>query len=123
MLTRLMFGGGTAQVLVMQAGHKGDDYGYNRFSNYIYGELTPNYIMYQGEKYEILSVYTYTRFGKTYFSFNNNKMPKGQKMIIEINGTVYTFIRDEGITNKRFIIETSIFTSTSTYIIKILSIK
>lgn len=34
-----------------------------------------------------------------------------------------TRLRNEGITNKRFRIETSIFTSTSTYIIKILSIE
>ena len=124
MLTRLMFGGGdTAQVLVMQAGNKGYSYGYERSSNYIYGELTPNYIMCQGEKYEILTFYTYNRFSKTYVSFKDNKMPNAEKMIIEINGTVYTFLRDEGVTNKRFRITTSIFTSTSTYIIKILSIE
>ena len=113
-------------MLVMQAGTIGTpptSYGYNRSANYIYGELTSNYIMYQGEKYEILSFYTYIKFSKTYLSFKNDKMPNAEKMIIEINGTVYTFIRDEGNTNKRFRIATSIFTSTSTYIIKILSIE
>lgn len=113
-------------MLVMQAGTIGTSspsYGYEHSANYIYGELTPNYIMYQGEKYEILSFYTYIQFSKIYLSFKNNKMPNAGKMIIEINGTVYTFIRNEGITNKRFRIETSIFTSTSTYIIKILSIE
>ena len=82
MLTRLMFGGGTAQVLIMQAGTIGTSsasYGYDRSANYIYGELTPNYIMYQGEKYEILSFYTYIKFSKTYLSFNNDKMPNAEK--------------------------------------------
>lgn len=110
-------------MLVMQAGNKGYNYGYERSPNYIYGELTPNYIMCQGEKYEILAFYTYTRFRKTYVSFKDNKMPNAEKMITEINGTVYTFLRDEDVTNKRFRITTSIFTSTSTYIIKILSIE
>lgn len=53
MLTRLMFGGGcTAQVLIMQAGSDGEarpTYGYA--SNM--GEISPDYIMYQGEKYVI----------------------------------------------------------------------
>lgn len=53
MLTRLMFSGGRGtQVLVMQAASDGasnPSYGYSPG----YGKISPDYIMYQGEKYVI----------------------------------------------------------------------
>lgn len=45
MLTRLMFGGGTAQVLIMQADSNGESkpsYGYSSGL----GKISPDYIMY-----------------------------------------------------------------------------
>ena len=56
MLTRLMFGGGgTAQVLIMQAGRNKSTYGYAASA---YGSLSPNFIYHQGVTYEINSFVT-----------------------------------------------------------------
>lgn len=120
MLTRLMFsGGGTAQVLVMQAGSNGapkPSYGYGA-----YGKISPDYIVHQGEKYVIQNFYTATRFGASYLYFKDDKMPNGEKIIIEVNGTIYTLVKRAGYNG--YYIAASLFTSVGTYIIKILSIE
>lgn len=108
----------------MQAGSIGTfmkDYGYSITTNPTYGELNPNYILYQGEKFEIRSFTTYNR-GKTYLRFKHNKLP-GEKMLIEVNGIVHTFVKDSAATSEQYYTEAALFTSSSTYIIKILSIE
>lgn len=121
MLTRLMFsGGGTAQVLIMQAGSDGESrpvYGYASSM----GKISPDYIMYQGEKYVISSFYTSSGFHRSYLSFKHSKIPNGDKMVIEVNGTVYTLVKRASTNEYR--IGASLFTSVGTYIIKILSIE
>lgn len=119
MLTRLMFSGGSAQVLVMQAGTNGasyPSYGYDG-----YGSISPDYILHQGEKYVINIFYTTTIFGKSYLYFKNNKIPNGEKMIIEVNGIIYTLNKEAQY--NRYRIDANLFTSVGTYIIKILSIE
>ena len=121
MLTRLMFGGGgTAQVLIMQADSNGESkpsYGYSSGL----GKISPDYIMYQGEKYVISYFFTSSGYHRSYLSFKNNKIPNGDKMVIEVNGTVYTLVK-RAATNE-YHTAASLFTSVGTYIIKILSIE
>lgn len=119
MLTKLMFSGGDTQVLVMQAGMNGasyPSYGYDG-----YGSISPDYILHQGEKYVIQNFYTATRFSSCYLYFKDNKIPNGEKMIIEVNGIVY--ILNKEAQYNRYRIDANLFTSVGTYIIKILSIE
>lgn len=120
MLTRLMFSGGT-QVLIMQAGHyKNSYYGY---SASIYGSLSPNFIYHQGVTYEIASLSTKVVgsyiIGRTSLSFKDNKIPKGDRIIIDVNGGVYTLTRYRD----TYYVDALIFTSMDAYKIKILSIE
>lgn len=119
MLTKLMFSGGDTQVLVMQAGTNGasyPSYGYDG-----YGSISPDYILHQGEKYVIQNFYTATRFSRSHLYFKDNKIPNGEKMIIEVNGIVYTLNKEAQY--NRYRIDANLFTSVGTYIIKILSIE
>lgn len=121
MLTRLMFGGGgTAQVLIMQAGRNKSTYGYAASA---YGSLSPNFIYHQGVTYEINSFVTKVEggyiIGRTSLSFKDNKLPKGDRIIIEVNGTVYTLT----VHNNTYYVDAKIFTSMDAYKIKILSIE
>lgn len=121
MLTRLMFGGGvTAQVLIMQADSNGaskPSYGYSSGL----GKISTDYIMYQGEKYVISYFYTSTGYHRSYLSFKENKLPEGDKMVIEVNGTVYTLVKR--VSTREYTTAASLFPSVGTYIIKILSIE
>lgn len=111
-------------MLVMQAGSTGSfrkEYGYSISTNPTYGELNPNYILYQGEKFEIRSFTTYYT-GKTCLRFKGNKLP-GEKMLIEVNGIVCTFVKDSASSVEQYYTEALLFTSTSTYTIRILSIE
>lgn len=126
MLTRLMFGGGgTAQVLIIQAGQQfitsgRSYYGYNETSSPAYGSLTPKYIEYQGTQYEIAAFYT-TPYGISLLIFQNNVILPATTIVIEVNGKKYTMVKNED--TGSFRIRDNIFTDTSTYIIKILSIE
>lgn len=110
-------------MLVMQAGTNGassyPSYGYGSGGNY--GSISPDYILHQGEKYVISNFYTATRFSRCYLYFKDNKIPNGEKMIIEVNGTVYTLNKEAKF--NRYSIATNLFTSVDTYVIKILSIE
>ena len=123
MLTRLMFGGGgTAQVLVMQAGQRFMTsgryyYGYTT-SSPAYGSLAPKYIEYQGTQYEITAFYT-TPFGVSLLVFKT--ILPASTIVIEVNGKKYTMVKNTD--TGSFKTETSIFTNTGTYTIKILSIE
>ena len=86
-----------------------------------YGKINPDYIMYQGEKYVIQNFYTSTLFSTSYLYFKDNKMPNGERLIVEVNGTVYTLVKPAN--HNRYDIKASLFTSVDTYIIKILSIE
>ena len=122
MLTRLMFGGGgTARVLIMQAGsYKSIYYGYAASR---YGSLSPNFIYHQGVTYEINSFVTKVEgayiIGRTSLSFKDNKIPKGDRIIIEVNGSVYTLTNHSNI----YYVDARIFTSMNVYKIKIVSIE
>lgn len=121
MLTRLMFGGGgTARVLIMQAGMHKSTYGYVASG---YGSLSPNFILSSGVTYEIVSFVTKVEggyiIGRTSLSFKDNKIPKGDRIIIEVNGSVYTLTNHSNI----YYVDAKIFTSMDTYKIKILSIE
>lgn len=125
MLTRLMFGGGgTAQVLIMQAGQQFVTsgryyYGY-KTSSPAYGSLTPKYIEYQGKQYEIGDFYT-TPYGISVLTFQNNIAPPATTIVIEVNGKKYTMVKNEDTSS--FKSKANIFTNTGTYTIKILSIE
>jgi hypothetical protein len=125
MLTRLMLsGGGTAQVLIMQAGQQFITsgryyYGYTTFSP-AYGSLTPKCIEYQGTQYEISAFYT-TAYGISLLVFRNSIAPPVTTIVIEVNGKKYTMVKNEDTSN--FKTEVNIFTNTGTYTIKILSIE
>lgn len=105
----------------MQAWHNtassNSSYGYTTS----YGSISPDFIYHQGEKYEIQDFYTSTLFSTTYLTLKDNKMPKGDRMIIEVNGTVYTLVKQ--VEHNRYILKERIFQSDGTYTIKILSIK
>lgn len=79
----------------------------------------------KGVTYEIRSFETNVDgpyvVGRTSLSFKDNKRPEGNRIIIEVNGSVYTLTYNNN--NKKYYVEAKIFTSTSIYIIKILSIK
>lgn len=121
MLTRLMFGGGdTAQVLIMQAGLQLVTsgryyYGYNSE----YGSLTPSYIEYKGKRYVISAFYT-TPYNVTLLTFTNNLPDTIPTVTVEVNGVKYTLERMSATGNYRLV--KSVFTSTGTYRIRILSI-
>lgn len=123
MLTRLMFGGGgTAQVLIMQAGQQFVTsgryyYGY-KTSSPAYGSLTPKYIEYQGTQYEITAFYT-TPFGVSLLIFKT--ILPASTIVIEVNGKKYTMVKNAD--TGSFKTEANIFTNTGTYTIKILSIE
>lgn len=121
MLTRLMFsGGGTAQVLVMQAGVSSNAFIYG-YANSKYGTLSPNYIYYRGEKYEIDSFYSMlSYYNVSYLYFKENKAPSVAKIVIKVDDSVYTL---EKYDNDGYRIATTIFTARRTYKIKILSIE
>lgn len=109
-------------MLVMQAVKYGAPsvyYGYKALGSY--GAINPDYIYHQGKKYEINSFYTSTLAGASYLYFKDNKVPNGEKMIIEVNGTVYTLVKQTDY--NRYYIKAWLFTAGSTYIIKILSIE
>lgn len=121
MLTRLMFGGGgTAQVLIMQAGYNRPNgaYGYSTAS-YSYGSLSPDYIEYQGKYYCIATLHSANY--QTFMSFADNKIPPVSTIVIEVKGRKYTMTKDNKF--KLFENATEIFTSTGTYTIKILSMQ
>lgn len=126
MLTRLMFGGGgTAQVLIMQAERSNGKYSYYGYKLSYYGSLSPNFILSSRVTYEIRSFETNVDgpyvVGRTSLSFKDNKRPEGNRIIIEVNGNVYTLTYDNDL--NKYYVDAKIFTSTSTYIIKILSIE
>lgn len=112
-------GGGT-RVLVMQAGNHKYSYGYAASA---YGSLFPNFIYHQGVTCEINSFVTRVKgayiVGRTSLSFKDNNLPKGDRIIIEVNGTVYTLTRHDAI----YYVDALIFTSMDAYKIKILSIE
>ena len=121
MLTRLMFGGGgTAQVLIMQAGYnrRNHAYGYSTY-NYVYGSLSPNYIEYQGTYYHITILHSLGKY--TLMIFKDDKMPPVNTIVIEVNGIKYTMTKSSK--DERFEVQTSIFTNKGTYTIKILSMQ
>lgn len=108
-------------MLIMQAGHyKNSYYGY---SASIYGSLSPNFIYHQGVTYEIASLSTKVVgsyiIGRTSLSFKDNKIPKGDRIIIDVNGGVYTLTKHGNI----YYVDEKIFISMNTYKIKILSIE
>ena len=76
-----------------------------------------------GVTYEINSFVTKVEggyiIGRTSLSFKDDKIPKGDRIIIEVNGSVYT------LTNYRntYYVDAKIFTSMNVYKIKILSIE
>lgn len=123
-------GGGTAQVLIMQAEKyfNLDIFGFIRQSM---GSISPGSILYQGEEYEILSFFSYKSGENTVLSFSDDKFSKIAKLIIQVNGAVYTLIRtfvqidpDAPPTDQVFYgCDKEIFTSYGTYTIKILSIE
>lgn len=119
MLTRLMFGGGGTQVIVMQAGYNRANgaYGYNNNIS-SYGSLSPDYIEYQGTYYRITALHS---ANGTFMAFADNKMPPVETIVIEVKGRKYTMTKDSKI--KLFEIQTAIFTNTGTYTIKILSMQ
>lgn len=92
-------------------------YGY-KTSSPAYGSLTPKYIEYQGKQYEIAAFYT-TPFGISLLIFKI--VLPATTIVIEVNGKKYTLLKNED--TGSFKIETSIFTNTGTYIIKILSMQ
>ena len=121
MLTRLMFGGGTEQVLIMQAGSQfvtSGTYYYGYHPNY--GSLTPSYIEYKGERYVIYAFYT-TPYNATLLTFTNDLPDTISTVTVEVNGVKYTLERRSA--TERFRLETEVFTSTGTYRIRILSIR
>lgn len=93
-------------------------YGYKGTSSPAYGSLTPKYIEYQGTQYEIATFYT-TPFGVSLLTFQI--VPPFATIVIEVNGKKYTMVKNED--TGSFKISANIFTDTSTYIIKILSIE
>lgn len=107
-------------MLMMQAGKYSYTYGYAASA---YGSLFPNFIYHQGVTYEIDSFVTRVKgtyiVGRTSLSFKGTNLPKGDRIIIEVNGTVYTLTRHKD----TYYVEALLFTSTSTYTIKILSIE
>lgn len=121
MLTRLMFvGGGTAQVLIMQAGSQfvtSGRYYYGYTSEY--GSLTPSYIEYKGERY-VISAFCTTPYNVTLLTFTNNLPDTIPTVTVEVNGVKYTLERMSATGNYRLV--KGVFTSTSTYRIRILSI-
>lgn len=108
----------------MQAGRSNSNNYYGYQLSY-YGSLSPNFIYHQGVTYEISSFETKVEgayvVGRTSLSFKDNKIPKGNRIIIEVNGSVYTLTYNNN--NKKYYVDAKIFTSTITYIIKILSIE
>lgn len=122
MLTRLMFGGGggTAQVLIMQAGYNRANgaYGYNNNTS-LYGSLSPDYIEYQGTYYRITVLHSANN--GTFMAFADDKMPPVNTIVIEVKGRKYTMTKDSKF--KMFEIQTAIFTNKDTYTIKILSMQ
>lgn len=120
MLTRLMFGGGTAQVLIMQAGssHSTSGYSYG-YSSSSYGSLTPSYITYKGTKYDIILLRTGSK-GKSVLQFKSRLPSNVTTITIEVEGVRYRLSAD-GNTNY-YVLDHRIFTRTGTYKIKILSL-
>ena len=111
-------------MLVMQAGKNSGSsrrqYGYIAGA---YGKITPDYIMYKGEKYVIKYFYALAHFPmESYLSFQDNKVPNGERLIVEVNGTVYTLTKQTN-SNQYSISGAALFTSVGTYTIKILSIE
>lgn len=107
-------------MLVMQAGKSGYIYGYVASA---YGSLFPNFIYHQGVTYEINSFVTIVKggyiIGRTSLSFKGTNLSKGDRIIIEVNGTVYTLTRHKD----TYYVDALIFTSMDAYKIKILSIE
>lgn len=109
-------------MLVMRAGKSSSSsrrqYGYIAGS---YGKITPDYIMYKGEKHVIKHFYALANFPMvSYLSFQDNKV-LSKRLIVEVNGTVYTLTKTDS--NSYSISGAALFTSVGTYIIKILSIE
>lgn len=104
----------------MQAGRGERTYGYIASA---YGSLFPNFIYHQGVTYEIISFITRVKgayiIGRTSLFFKDTNLPKGDRIIIEVNGTVYTLIRYRD----TYYVDALIFTSMDAYKIKILSIE
>nr|DAH41592.1 MAG TPA: hypothetical protein [Caudoviricetes sp.] len=104
----------------MQAGRHEYTYGYVASA---YGSLFPNFIYHQGVTYEIISFVTKVKggyiIGRTSLSFKDTNLPKGDRIIIEVNGTVYTLTRRRD----TYYVDAIIFTSMDAYKIKILSIE
>ena len=114
-------GGGTAQVLIMQAGSQfvtSGIYYYGYASEY--GSLTPSYIEYKGGRYVISAFYT-NPYNVTLLTFTNNLPDTIPTVTVEVNGVKYTLERRSA--TERFRLETEVFTSTGTYRIRILSIR
>lgn len=109
--------GGTAQVLIMQAGYNRANraYGYNTS---LYGSLSPDYIEYQGTYYRITALHS---ANDTFMTFADGKMPPVKTIVIEVKGRKYTMTKDSKF--KMFEIQTAIFTNKDTYTIKILSMQ
>ena len=112
--------GGTAQVLIMQAGSQFVTsgiyyYGYNSK----YGSLTPSYIEYKGERY-VISEFSTDNYNITILSFTNNLPDTIPTVTVEVNGVKYTLERMSATGNYRLV--KGVFTSTGTYRIRILSI-
>lgn len=117
MLTRLMFGGGGTQVLVMQAAKiKRYYYGYRESA---YGSLTPSYIEYKGERY-VIREFSTDNYNITTLMFTNNLPDNISTVTVEVNGVKCTLERMAG--KSSYTLHKAVFTSTGTYRIRILSI-
>lgn len=66
--------------------------------------------------------YTIPAYNRNFVYFEGNKSPKGDSLIIEVNGTVYTLMK-KAESNFYSNFDVSIFPSEGTYTIKILSIE
>lgn len=106
----------------MLAGSHKSTYGYAASA---YGSLSPNFIYHQGVTYEIISFVTKVEggyiIGRISLSFKDTNLPKGDRIIIEVNGTVYTLTRHKN--SNTYYVDVKIFTSMDAYKIKILSIE
>ena len=85
------------------------------------GEISPNYIMYQGQKNVIDAFYTSYYPWYTDLFFVTDKKINFDSITIDVNGTVYTLTR--GTASSHVSIKQRIFSSEGTYKIKILSIE
>lgn len=93
-------------------------YGYNGSSNNAYGDVAPKFIEWQGKQYKIEVFYT-TPYGISLLGLTPET--PFTTIVFEVNGKKYTMAKNADTGSFKF--SGNIFTDTSTYIIKILSIQ